>query len=177
MMDNPLDYPSSVAVATSGNVYVVGAESHNAFEITPGGAITQIIDETGDVVGNSLDTPNEVVVGPLDNVYISGHVSENIFQVTALGAISEITGRVDDDDDVVINAPTELAIAASGLLYVTDRGGNVHVVDPGVSVEKLRDGDAIKRTIDRIADLAVDAADNLYMAGADTNNAIEIAAP
>jgi hypothetical protein len=32
----------------SGNVYVAGAVSDNAFKITPGGVITQIIDTSGD---------------------------------------------------------------------------------------------------------------------------------
>ena len=46
-----------MAVDGNGNVYVAGYISDNAFKITPGGVITQIIDSTGDGVGNTLDSP------------------------------------------------------------------------------------------------------------------------
>ena len=43
----------------SGNVFVAGSLSDNVFEITPGGFITKIIDETGDGSGNNaLDQPH-----------------------------------------------------------------------------------------------------------------------
>jgi hypothetical protein len=44
---NALNEPGAVAVDSSGNVYVA-ANSDNVFKITPGGAITEIIDATGD---------------------------------------------------------------------------------------------------------------------------------
>ncbi len=40
---------------SSGNVYVTGGYSHNAFKITPGGTITEIIDATGDAGGKNLN--------------------------------------------------------------------------------------------------------------------------
>ena len=38
----------------TGNAYVTGFNSDNAFKITPAGAITRIIDATGDAQGISL---------------------------------------------------------------------------------------------------------------------------
>ncbi len=46
---NPLDRPFCIAVDGAGNVFVVGDNSNRAFKITPGGVITVLIDETGDV--------------------------------------------------------------------------------------------------------------------------------
>ena len=43
---NSLDAPIGMAVDGSGNVYVSGIVSENAFKITPGGVITEIIDIT-----------------------------------------------------------------------------------------------------------------------------------
>ena len=40
----------------------LGDRSDNAFKITPGGIITEIIDATGDGLGNSLDTPIDIAV-------------------------------------------------------------------------------------------------------------------
>ena len=43
-----LDGPRGVAVDASGNVYVTGQYSDNAFRITPGGIASEIIDASGD---------------------------------------------------------------------------------------------------------------------------------
>ena len=51
---NILGQPRSIAVDDSGNAYVAGAYSHNAFKITPDGLITEIIDHTGDGMEGSL---------------------------------------------------------------------------------------------------------------------------
>ena len=56
--DNTLNGPRGIAVDGSGNVYVTGYSSANAFKITPGGVITEIIDATGDGAGNILNGPS-----------------------------------------------------------------------------------------------------------------------
>ena len=48
---NTLGNPYGIAVDELGNVYVAGHSSHNAFKITVSGAITEIIDRTGDGLG------------------------------------------------------------------------------------------------------------------------------
>jgi hypothetical protein len=78
---NHLLYPTSVAVDSSGNVYVTGEDSDNAFQITPGGTITQIIDQTGDGLGNTLDQPKGVAVDSNGNVYVAGSGSDNVFRI------------------------------------------------------------------------------------------------
>ena len=47
--------PEEVAVDGSGNVYVIGSITHNAFKITPGGVITEIIDRTATDPDGCLD--------------------------------------------------------------------------------------------------------------------------
>ena len=46
---NALDYPLGITVDNTGNAYVTGDYSDNAFKITPSGVITEIIDSTDDV--------------------------------------------------------------------------------------------------------------------------------
>ena len=100
-MGNALDYPLGIAVDNSGNAYVTGDYSDNAFKITPVGVITEIIDSTGDGMGNALDYPRGIAVDDSGNAYVTGSVSDNAFKITPDGVITEIidsTGHVNYHD-------------------------------------------------------------------------------
>ena len=77
---NPLGFPSGIAVDGAGNVYVTGQFSDNAFQVTPSGGITEIIDSTGDGA-----LPNEgtygIAVDGSGNVYVTGSASDNAFKI------------------------------------------------------------------------------------------------
>ena len=68
---NLLDGTRGVAVDASGNVYVTGLYSDNAFQISPSGTISEIIDSTGDG-GSGLDGPFGIAVDASGNVYVTG---------------------------------------------------------------------------------------------------------
>jgi len=53
VFDNTLHGPLGIAVDGSGNAYVTGISSNNAFKITPNGVITEVIDSSGDGMGNT----------------------------------------------------------------------------------------------------------------------------
>ena len=74
---NTLNWPQGIAVDGSGNVYLTGFNTHNAFKITPGGVITEIIDFTGDGAGNPIDGPRGIAVDGSGNVYVTGQDSDN----------------------------------------------------------------------------------------------------
>jgi hypothetical protein len=78
---NTLSAAQGVAVDSSGNVYVAGISSSNAFKITPGGTITEIIDAAGDGGGNTLSAAQGVAVDSSDNVYVGGYGSHNAFKI------------------------------------------------------------------------------------------------
>jgi len=78
---NPLAFPFTVVTDLSGNVFVVGPLSNNAFEITPGGTITEIIDATGDGAGNTLDTARGIATDTSGNVFVTGNISNNAFKI------------------------------------------------------------------------------------------------
>ena len=80
----------------SGNVFVTGGCSHNAFKVTPGAVITQIIDTTGDGTGNTLNAPCGVAVDGSGNVFIAGLMSDNAFKVTPGGVITQIIDNTGD---------------------------------------------------------------------------------
>jgi hypothetical protein len=68
----------------SGNVYVPGGDvlGGNAFKITPGGMITEIIDVTGDSEGNELTWGHGIAVDGSGSVYVTGLWSRNAFKIT-----------------------------------------------------------------------------------------------
>jgi len=78
---NTLDRTSGVATDSSGNVFVTGFATDNAFKITPGGVITEIINATGDGGGNTLDGTEGVATDSSGNVFVSGRTSDNAFKI------------------------------------------------------------------------------------------------
>ena len=72
------------------NLYVAGRASDNVFKVTSGGAITRILDATGDGAGNVLDAPLNVAVDTSGNVFVTGNASNNIFEITTSGTITQI---------------------------------------------------------------------------------------
>ncbi len=115
---NMLNTPFGVAVDGSGNVYVTGFFSHNAFRIDPNGTITEIIDSTGDGGGNPLDRPFGVAVDGLGNVYVTGLGSDNAFKIDANGTITEIIDSTGDGGGNPLDAPLGVAVGL-GNVYVT----------------------------------------------------------
>ena len=85
-----------IPVDGSGNVYVLGFGSDNAFKITPGGVITEIIDATGDGAGNMLNLPFGIAVDGSGNVYVAGFLSNNAFKIALAPIIEDLTDAVGD---------------------------------------------------------------------------------
>ena len=67
---------------------------HKVFKITPGGVISEIIDVTGDGMGNQLADPFSIAASPGGSVYIAGVTTHNAFEITlpsaTLPALSEL---------------------------------------------------------------------------------------
>jgi len=82
---NILDLPQDITTDSSGNVYVAGFDSSNAFQITPGGVITEIIDSTGDGAGNPLSLVFGIEIDSSGNVFVAGLGSDNVFKIDVTG--------------------------------------------------------------------------------------------
>ncbi|MCH7772427.1 MAG: SBBP repeat-containing protein, partial [Bacteroidetes bacterium] len=111
--------PQGIAVDGSGNVYVAGVSTDNAFKITPGGVITEIIDATGDGVGNPLKESYAIAVDGSGNVYVTGRTSNNAFKITPGGLITEIIDATGDGTGTPVSGnPLEacqgIAVDSSG---------------------------------------------------------------
>ena len=123
-MGNALDYPRSIAVDDSGNAYVTGSVSDNAFKITSDGLITEIIDATGDSMGNEIDYPWGITVDDSGNAYVTGSASDNAFKITSDGLITEIIDSTGDGMGNALHYPRGIAVDDSGNAYVTGSVSN-----------------------------------------------------
>ena len=171
----PLNDPYGVAVDGSGNVYVVGRSSNNAFKITPAGTITQIIDDMGDG-SNPLTEPQGIAVDGLGNVYVTGRSSNNAFKITPGGTITEIIDTSGDGAGNSLNLPYGVAVDASGNVFVTG------VVSDNAF--KITAAGAITEIIDSNGDgtqelllpwhITVGPSGNVYVTGTGSSNAFKI---
>lgn len=95
---NPLSNAGPITVDEAGNVYVVGRTSLNVFEITPSGAITEILDSEGNFGspnGSRLGFPQDVITDPnTGDVYVSHHdwdyFRNGVFRITPSGVITHV---------------------------------------------------------------------------------------
>jgi hypothetical protein len=128
MAGNELDQPNPLVVDSNDNVYVSGRGSDNVFRITPGGAITEVIDGAGDLTGSFLDRPVALVVDSNDNVYVSGDTNlgfSSVFRITPGGDITEII-------NIGEGSSIDLAVDSNDNVYVSEESGVFRV--PTVAV-------------------------------------------
>ena len=119
---------------------MTGALSDNAFKVTRGGAITQIIDATGDGV-HALSEPGGIALDDATgDVYVAGRLSNNVFKITPAGVITQI---IDANGDGVhgLGEPVDVAVdtieqrlpssvsATSNALKITPGGVITQIID------------------------------------------------
>ena len=180
---NPLLTPQFIAVDDlSGNVYLTGAGSNNAFGITPGGTVFEIIDASGDGSGNTLSEPIGIAVDALGDVYVTGLGSENAFQITDPGGANAITEIIDasgDGSGNTLSEPIGIAVDASGDAYVTGLGSDnaFRIEDPGGAntITEIIDasGDGLGNGLAGGAGIGVDGSD-VWVGGLLSNNAFKV---
>ena len=169
--------PYGIAIDDAGNVYVTGVRSNNAFKITPDGVITEIIDRSGDGMGNTLDRPYGIAVDDSGNAYITGVGSDNAFKITPDGAITEIIDSTGDGMGNTLDYPSDIAVDDSGNAYVTgDLSDNALRITPdGVITEIIGStGDGMGNALDGPRGIAVDDSGNAYVTGSTSTNAFKI---
>ncbi len=175
-----LDEPEGVALDAAGNVYVTGAESDNAFRITPAGGITQIIGPDGDGLGNGFDDPGKVAVDAAGNVFVVGSLSNNAFVIRPDGSIVEIIDGSGDGQGNALLHPEGIALDPAGNVYITGSlSNNLFRIAPpwgpgDVSLVIDASGDGAGNALAFTYDVALDAAGNIYVSGFESDNAFRI---
>ena len=157
--------PALVHRDASGNVYLTLFTTDKVVRITPGGAVTEIIDAAGDGAGNPLYGPADLGFDDAGNVYVAGGLSHNVFRVEPGGSVTEIIDETGDGQGNGLGFAGSLAVAPDGEVFV--RGGwseNVFHIATDGRVTELAD----ETVIDSPQDIAFDPVLRaLYVSGFD----------
>jgi uncharacterized protein (TIGR03437 family) len=192
-----LNGPSSVAVDSSGNIYIADTTNHVVREVVTGTAATNAGVASGDIItiagtntgGYSgdgglsglaeLDFPTGVAVDSSGNIYIADSGNNVIREITASnGIINTIVGGIATEQQ--LNDPESVAVDAAGDLYISEQDGvriskfshgNLTVVAGNGYIGYSGDnGLGYNASLDDPTAIAVDSKGYLYIC--DTNNSL-----
>ncbi len=168
--------PDGIDVDEAGNLYVGGCGNSPAnssvFRIDAGGAITEVLDGTGDGV-HAFNCPVGTELDCKGNLWVAGHRSDNVFRVAPDGVVTMMADAADG-----LLAPFDVAIDGRDNVYVTGfDSDNVVRIAPDGTVTEVMDatGDGLGQTLDAPFGVDVDADGNVYVAGNDGDNAFRVA--
>ena len=184
-----------IAIDKKGNVYIAMREHNIISRIDTKGMMTRYAGsgesgfsgDGGPAIKANFKTPAGLAFDPEGNLYIADRENHRIRKIDASGNISTFAGIGEagfsgDDGPAVkarLNLPSGVAIDKKGNLYISDRSNDrIRVVDKkgvirtyagsGVAGFQGDAGPALKAQLDKPFGIALDEAENLYIA--DRNN-------
>ena len=182
--------PHSAAVDNAGNVYVGDTFNHTIRKITPAGLVTTIAGTAGnkgyaDGVGTAeapqFNSPIGLSSDSAGNLYLADNGNETIRKVSAAGVVTTLAGQVGIKGSVngtgtnaLFNSPHSTVVDSAGNVFVSDGvnrtirkitpGGAVTVFTGSTSLQGTNDGLGGAARFTQPMGLAIDSADNLYVA-------------
>jgi len=186
------DNPRGVAVDDAGNVYVADTDNHTIRKVTPAGGVTTLAGQAGssgsvDGTGTAAQFyyPYGVAVDSAGNVYVADTDNHTIRKVTPAGVVTTLAGLAGSSGSAdgtgsaaQFYYPGGVAADSAGNVYVADAWNNTirKVTPPGVVTTLAglagnwgsADGMGSDAQFYYPYGVAVDGADNVYVA--DTDN-------
>ncbi|MFY8034755.1 MAG: NHL repeat-containing protein, partial [Flexibacteraceae bacterium] len=179
------NYPSSVAVDASGNLYVADYYNHRIRKITASGVVTTLAgsgsisfaDGTGEAAAFSY--PISVAVDASENVYVGDSYNHRVRKITSDGIVTTLAGSGIQDyvdgigTSAAFNFPYGVAVDTDGNVYVADVSNQrIRKITADGAVTTLAgsgnsgfaDGTGIAASFSNAAGLATDASGNVYVA-------------
>ena len=141
-----------------------GLFSDNAFKITPGGVITEIIDANADGVSIwGLKNASGIAVDGSGNVYVTGTAvsssNNNAFKITPAGVVTVIIEHTGDGAGNTLASPQSITVDGSSNVYLAGASShNVFKITPGGVITETIDatGDGAGNTFSDSFSIAVD---------------------
>jgi sugar lactone lactonase YvrE len=186
------NYPNSVAVDSSGNIYVADVYNSTIRKVTSAGVVTTLAGQTGvfgkvDGTGKvaQFNAPVCVAVDDADDVYVADFLNNAIRKVTATGVVTTMAGqriyRTGSADGTGRTAqfshPCGLAVDKAGNVYVADTDNQtIRRITPDGVVSTLAGLTGHAGNADGTSDtarfacpisIALDSAGGLYVADLD----------
>lgn len=191
------NFPTAVAVDTSGNVYVADTFNHAIRKIDPSGNVTTLAGSGAKGSANGLgtaasfNTPRGIAVDASGIVYVADSGNNLIRRIDASGNVTTLAGAGTQGaangqgTAASFNGPFGVAVDANGNAYVADASNNlIRKIDAsgnvttlaGSGAEGAANGQATAASFNLPHSVAIDASGNVYVA--DTpNNLIRKIAP
>jgi sugar lactone lactonase YvrE len=192
----PLILPSAIVFDSTGDLYIADTANHVIRKVDAAGQITTIAGtgtqgfsgDSGLATAAQLDSPQGLALDTANNVYIADTHNHRIRRIDgATGIITTIAGTATQGfsgdfgsaTSASLNLPTALALDTASNLYFADTGNHrircitasgqiTTIAGSGTQGFSGDNGPAAAASIDSPTGLALDAANNLYLA--DTHN-------
>jgi len=172
------NYPSGVAIDSSGNVYIADFSNNSIREMTPAGVVTTPYGSLSGASGSTnstgnnalFNTPNAVAVDGSGNLYVADTGNNLIRKVVpSTGEVSTLGASAQ------FNGPEGIAVDGSGNVYVADTlndtireitpSGTVTILAGQTGVPGSTDGaGATQALFNTPTGLTVDGSGNVYVA-------------
>ena len=180
--------PYSVAVDTSGNLYIADTYNQCIRKVNTGGIITTVagggsqgLGDGGQATNAELHDPMAVAVDASGNLFIADYLNNLIRKVATNGIITTVAGGGSQGlgnggqaTNGTLNEPIGVAVDVSGNLYIADTynycirkvdtNGVITTVAGGGSQGLGDGGQATNADLNEPTGVAVDAAGNLFIA-------------
>jgi len=191
--------PSGVVVDATGNVYVTDTGNGTVREITAAGVVSTLAGTAG-TTGSADGTGAAVFNGPTgialdssDNAYVADTGNNTIREISVAGVVTTLAGTAPNSGDVdgtgasaQFNAPAGVATDSSGNTYVADTGNStIREINPAGVVTTLAgmagttgsiDDTGLAAQFSAPSAVAVDSANNIYVADTGNNTIRKISA-
>ncbi len=131
-----MNYPSGVAVASDGSVYIADTNNHRIRKVAPNGIITTVagtgtagyFGDSGQATSARLNHPQGIAVGSDGSLYIADTNNHRIRMVWPNGIITTIAGTgvngSSGDDGLAteaqVNGPADVALDQQGRVLIVD---------------------------------------------------------